>query len=243
MYNFFPWVRVKILVTLLIDCLFVAYYIAMWNNIDGVHNGTCALCFFSIGVLCCVVLCCVVLCCVVLCCAVLCCAVLCCVLLVVSCCVVLQCTVLYYAVLYSTVLYCTVLYCIVLCSAALCRVVFFCSVLYRTVLYFTVQYCTVLCYISLYSTVLYCAVLYCTVPYRAFAFLVFFMSSCLHVCIYMPPPPQGSLLQVPPSGGTLSVSYRHTYPLNPSPLLSIPSPKQRAPDKETNKGQSNKGGH
>ena len=32
MYNFFPWVRVKILVTLLIDCLFVTYYIAIWNS-------------------------------------------------------------------------------------------------------------------------------------------------------------------------------------------------------------------
>ena len=53
-------------------------------------------------------------------------------------------------------------------------------------------------------------------------------------------PPQDSLLQVPPSGGTLSVSHRHTYPLNPSTLLSTPSPKQPAPDKETNKSQSNK---
>ena len=33
------------------------------------------------------------------------------------------------------------------------------------------------------------------------------------------------LLRVPPSGGTLSVSHRYTYPLNPSPLLSTPSPK------------------
>ena len=42
------------------------------------------------------------------------------------------------------------------------------------------------------------------------------MFACLHV--HAPPPPQDSLLQVPPSGGTLSVSHRHTYPLNPSPL-------------------------
>ena len=32
-------------------------------------------------------------------------------------------------------------------------------------------------------------------------------------------------------------------PLNPSPLLSTPSPKQPAPDKETNKSQLNTGGH
>ena len=37
--------------------------------------------------------------------------------------------------------------------------------------------------------------------------------------------------------GTLSVSHSHTYPLNPSPLLSTPSPKQPAPDKETNNSQ------
>ena len=30
------------------------------------------------------------------------------------------------------------------------------------------------------------------------------------------------LLRVPPSGGTLLVSYRRTYLLNPSPLLSTP---------------------
>ena len=36
----------------------------------------------------------------------------------------------------------------------------------------------------------------------------------------------------PPSGGTLSVTHRRTYPLNPSPLLSTPSPKQPAPDKK-----------
>ena len=47
----------------------------------------------------------------------------------------------------------------------------------------------------------------------------------------------------PPSGVTLSVSHRRTYPLNPSPLLSTPSPKQPAPDKETNKSQLNTGGH
>ena len=47
------------------------------------------------------------------------------------------------------------------------------------------------------------------------------------------------LLRVPPSGGTLSVSHSRTYPLNPSPLLSTPSPKQPAPDKETNKSQLN----
>ena len=47
------------------------------------------------------------------------------------------------------------------------------------------------------------------------------------------------LLRVPPSGGTLSVSHSCTYPLNPSPLLSTPSPKQPAPDKETNKSQLN----
>ena len=45
------------------------------------------------------------------------------------------------------------------------------------------------------------------------------------------------------SGGTLSVSHRHTHPLNPSPVLSTPSPKQPAPDKETNKSQLNTGGH
>ena len=37
----------------------------------------------------------------------------------------------------------------------------------------------------------------------------------------------------------LSVSHRRTYPLNPSPLLSTPSPKQPAFDKETNKSQLN----
>ena len=47
------------------------------------------------------------------------------------------------------------------------------------------------------------------------------------------------LLRVPPSGGTLLVSHRRTYPLNPSPLLSTPSPKQPAPDKETDKSQLN----
>ena len=47
------------------------------------------------------------------------------------------------------------------------------------------------------------------------------------------------LLRVPPSGGALSVSHSRTYPLNPSPLLSTPSPKQPAPDKETNKSQLN----
>ena len=36
----------------------------------------------------------------------------------------------------------------------------------------------------------------------------------------------------PPTGGTLSVTHRRTYPLNPSPLLSTPSPKQPAPDKK-----------
>ena len=47
------------------------------------------------------------------------------------------------------------------------------------------------------------------------------------------------LLRVPQSGGTLFVSHRRTYPLNPSPLLSTPFPKQPAPDKETNKSQLN----
>ena len=47
------------------------------------------------------------------------------------------------------------------------------------------------------------------------------------------------LLWAPPSWGTLSVSHSRTYPLNPSPLLSTPSPKQPAPDKETNKSQLN----
>ena len=42
------------------------------------------------------------------------------------------------------------------------------------------------------------------------------MSSCLHVCMCMPPP-QDIFLQVPPSGGTLCVIHRHTYPLNPPP--------------------------
>ena len=51
------------------------------------------------------------------------------------------------------------------------------------------------------------------------------------------------LLWVPPSGGTRSVSHRRTYPLNPSELLATPSPKQPAPDKETNKSQLNTGGH
>ena len=37
----------------------------------------------------------------------------------------------------------------------------------------------------------------------------------------------------------LSVSHRRTSTLNPSPLLSNPSPKQPAPDKETNKSQLN----
>ena len=40
-------------------------------------------------------------------------------------------------------------------------------------------------------------------------------------------------------GGTLLVSHRRTYPLNPSPLLLTPSPKQPAPNKETNKSQLN----
>ena len=31
------------------------------------------------------------------------------------------------------------------------------------------------------------------------------------------------LLRVPPLGGTLSVTHRRAYPLNPSPLLSTPS--------------------
>ena len=31
------------------------------------------------------------------------------------------------------------------------------------------------------------------------------------------------LLRVPPSGGTVSVTHRRTYPSNPSPLLSTPS--------------------
>ena len=70
---------------------------------------------------------------------------------------------------------------------------------------------------------------------------LFWSFLCLHVCMFACAcPPQDSLLQVPPSGGTLSVSHRHTYPLNPSPVLSTPSPKQPAPDKETNKSQSNK---
>ena len=72
-----------------------------------------------------------------------------------------------------------------------------------------------------------------------FAFLVFLPSlfwsfSCLHVCMFACAcRPQDSLLRVPPSRGTLSVSHRHMYPLNPSPLLSTPSPKQPASDKET----------
>ena len=51
------------------------------------------------------------------------------------------------------------------------------------------------------------------------------------------------LLWVPLSGGTLSISHRRTYPLNPSPLLSTPSLKQPAPDKDTTKSQLNTGGH
>ena len=43
------------------------------------------------------------------------------------------------------------------------------------------------------------------------------------------------LLRVPPSVGTLSVTHRRTYPLNPPPLLSTPSPKQPAPDKKQTK--------
>ena len=43
----------------------------------------------------------------------------------------------------------------------------------------------------------------------------------------------------PPIRGTLSVSHRCTYPLNPSPMLSTLSPKQPAPDKETNKSKLN----
>ena len=60
-----------------------------------------------------------------------------------------------------------------------------------------------------------------------FAFLVFLPSlfwsfSCLHVCMFACAcRPQDSLLRVPPSGGTLSVSHRHMYPLNPSPLLRL----------------------
>ena len=167
----------KIQVTLLIDCLFVAYYIALWNIFDGVHNGTSPLCFFLYWyvVLCCVVLCCVVLCCVVMCCVVLCCVVLC----VVLCCVVLCCVVLCCVV--ATVPYlgdrksctcstqrrigslsnsparavespCTPLDCG-------CCTVLRCTVLYCTIPYYGVLYCSVLC-----CAVLCCTVLYCTVP-------------------------------------------------------------------------------
>ena len=74
------------MVTLLIDCFFVAYYIGMWNNfLMGCIMVLVLFVFFYW----CVVLCCVVLCCVVLCCS------------------AVYCTVLYCAVLYCTVLYCT----------------------------------------------------------------------------------------------------------------------------------------
>ena len=75
--------------------------------------------------------------------------------------------------------------------------------------------------------------------HRFFRLFYVFMFACLHVHA----PPQDSFLKVPPSGGTLCQSQAH-IPLNPPPPpLSTPSPKQPAPDKETNKSQLNTGGH
>ena len=59
---------------------------------------------------------------------------------------------------------------------------------------------------------------------------LFWSFLCLHVCMFACAcPPQDSFLQVPPSGGTLSVSHRHTYPLNPPPPRSRPLPRSNQP--------------